>query len=54
MLFPLAKMLVGFCKPPSAFVPSAIEDIIATTTTETIRGSMALAHVDFLGRVKQR
>lgn len=48
LVLPHADELVGFTKPPVAFVPASIDDVIAPDSVAIVRGAMALAHDDFL------
>ena len=53
MVLPQADDLVGFTKPPVAFVPYSIDGVIAPDSVAIVKGAMALAHDDFRWMMKK-
>ena len=52
MILPRADGLVQFTTPPSAFVPTNVDQVIAPRSVQLVRGLQALAGDDFAARVK--
>ena len=53
MILPRADGLVQFTTPPSAFVPTNVDQVIAPRSVQLVRGLQALAGDDFAFRVKR-
>ena len=53
MILPRADGLVQFTTPPSAFVPTNVDQVIAPRSVQLVRGLQALAAEDFDQRVKR-